>query len=140
MSTELKPELSKKNPYYISRYRFYELRNFCLQYADWKATIRSLDGYKCDAKFIVVEKDQPMLGDSIVERAVITREELENRIRLVEKVAEITEPSLAKWLLKGVTVRSSYDYLKTRHNIPCSRDTYYKLYRKFFCVLDKLRG
>lgn len=28
-----KPELSKKSSFYITKYRYYELKNFCLQYA-----------------------------------------------------------------------------------------------------------
>lgn len=28
-----KPELSLKNPYYLPRHRYYELKHFCLQYA-----------------------------------------------------------------------------------------------------------
>lgn len=35
MSRE-RAELSKKNPYHIPRYRYYELKYFCRQYDDWK--------------------------------------------------------------------------------------------------------
>ena len=34
MSRE-RAELSKKNPYHIPRYRYYELKYFCRQYDDW---------------------------------------------------------------------------------------------------------
>ena len=36
MATVLRPELSKKNKYYIDKHRHYELKHFCLQYPDWK--------------------------------------------------------------------------------------------------------
>lgn len=36
MSTLIRPEISIKNKYWISRHRYYELKHFCLQYTDWK--------------------------------------------------------------------------------------------------------
>ena len=36
MSTVIRAELSKNNPYYISKHRYYELKHFCLQYNEWK--------------------------------------------------------------------------------------------------------
>lgn len=140
MSTKIKPELSKKNPHYISKYRFYELRNHCLQYFEWKAALKAADGYNRRSRFIVVEPNEDMLQDSYVEKAVITREDLQVRIHTIELAAELTDKELAPWILKGVTIPASYEYLSLKLNIPCSRDTYYKRYRKFFCILDKLRG
>ena len=29
-------EVSKKNKYYISKHRYYELKHFCLQYKEWE--------------------------------------------------------------------------------------------------------
>ena len=140
MSTKIKPELSKKNPHYISKHRFYELRNYCLQYYEWKAALRNADGYNCKSRFIVVDPNEDMMKESYVEKAVITREDLQLRIHTIELAADVTDKELAPWILKGVTIPASYDYLSMREGIPCSRDTYYKRYRKFFCVLDKLRG
>ena len=31
MATMIRPELSEKNPYWIERHRYYELKHFCLQ-------------------------------------------------------------------------------------------------------------
>ena len=39
----LKPETSKKNPYYVSKHRMYELIHFCLQYPEWKKTCNGID-------------------------------------------------------------------------------------------------
>lgn len=33
MGTTIRPELSEKNPYWIERHRYYELKHFCLQYS-----------------------------------------------------------------------------------------------------------
>lgn len=138
--SELKSELSEKSPYYISKYRFLELKNYCLQYLDWKAAIRALDGYPVKSKFLVVPSYEDPTKESLVEKAVITREELEFRIHTIQRAAEAADPDLAYWIIKGVTIPASYETLSLKHDIPCGRDTYYRRYRKFFCILDKLRG
>lgn len=38
-------EISKKNPHYISKHRYYELKHFCLQYPEWKHALDILDGW-----------------------------------------------------------------------------------------------
>ena len=40
----MKSELSKRNPYWIEKHRYYELRHFCLQYPIWKSSYNSLYG------------------------------------------------------------------------------------------------
>lgn len=41
---KLKPELSKKNKYWVDKNRYYELKYFCLQYPLWKRAYEELDG------------------------------------------------------------------------------------------------
>lgn len=36
MGTTIRAEVSKNNPYYISKNRYYELKYFCLQYKEFK--------------------------------------------------------------------------------------------------------
>ena len=44
MATKVRPEISEKNPYFIERERYYELKHFCRQYPIWKKAYRALDG------------------------------------------------------------------------------------------------
>lgn len=44
MSTTIRAEVSKKNPYWIEKHRYYELKHFCLQYPIWKQAYLSLSG------------------------------------------------------------------------------------------------
>ena len=37
-------EISKKNPYWIPKHRYFELKHFCLQYPDWKNEYAALLG------------------------------------------------------------------------------------------------
>lgn len=32
MANDIRPEVSQKNPYWIGKHRYYELKHFCLQY------------------------------------------------------------------------------------------------------------
>lgn len=44
MGTTLRAELSEKNPYWMEKHRYYELKHFCLQYPIWKKAYAALDG------------------------------------------------------------------------------------------------
>ena len=45
MATTIRPELSEKNPYWIEKHRYYELKHFCLQYPIWRKAYVSLNGF-----------------------------------------------------------------------------------------------
>mgnify|MGYP002575224840 CR=1 FL=1 len=44
MRNDMRPELSQKNPYWIGKHRYYELKHFCLQSPIWKKARLALDG------------------------------------------------------------------------------------------------
>ena len=58
---------------------------------------------------------------------------------MIEQTAKDTDLGLWDYILKAVTEGVSYDYLKARLDIPCCKDVYYELYRKFFWLLNKAR-
>lgn len=59
---------------------------------------------------------------------------------MIERVANETDEILGPYILLGVTEGYSYDILKARYNIPCCKDVYYELYRRFFWLLSRERG
>ena len=63
-----------------------------------------------------------------------------DRMELVKLVAEETDAVLGTYILQAVTNGISYDCLKARLDIPCCKDVYYDLYRRFFWLLNKERG
>lgn len=138
MSTTIRPELSPKNHYWIERHRYYELKHFCLQYPIWKKHLTILDGYSQGG----------LLSDRLCNAGLFcdtTCQTVEARIQytrwkeLVEHVATETASDLAPYILKAVTEGLSYDILKMQKPVPCCRDTYYELYRRFFWLLSKER-
>ena len=78
--------------------------------------------------------------DDPTSRYAIARAYYADRMNMLERVATMTSPELGDYILKGVTEGISYDILKARLNVPCCKDTYYELYRRFFWLLDIERG
>ena len=139
MSTDLKPELSEKNEYYVEKHRYYELKHFCLQYPIWKKAYVALDGYYSRSLDIIKSSMSNQVSDP-VSKCVEARLFYRERMNIVEEVAKETSEDLYGYILKGVTEGVSYNYLKARLEIPCCRDVYYNLYRRFFWLLNKARN
>lgn len=133
MATKIKPELSKRNKYWISKHRYYELKHFCLQYPEWKEQVKDCARYSGQAAGIVrtdVEWSDPTYtAMHICERA-------KSDIKLVEECCKLACGDLASYILRAVTEGLSYVNLKMMYEIPCCRDVYYELYRRFYYILS----
>lgn len=127
---------SENNKYYISKQRYYELKYFCMQYIEWQKALKEIDIYPR-----IDNGDYVVVGDVAkpVEKIVELRNRYLKNIDMLERVAKETDKELWKFILIGVTEGVAYEYLYSRLEIPCSRDMYYELYRKFFWILDNTR-
>lgn len=135
----IRPELSVKNKYWIDRHRFYELKHFCLQYKYWKKVYAALHDMGTVRATL---KDVPGSNEisDLTATCAIRKTELANRIKMVESAAIEADRELWYYIVKAVTEGLSYTQLKTSFDIPCSRDTYYDRYRRFFWLLNKYRN
>lgn len=138
MGTNIRSELSEKNKYWIPKHRYYELKHFCMQYSLWKKIYNNIDGYaKASAESIgYVEGGEKI---SPTERGLDKRLDSKRKIDMLEGATEKTDPVIGKYILDAVTEGYSYDFLKMTRDIPCSKGTYYELYRRFFWILDSDR-
>lgn len=136
MGTDIRPEITTKSDYWISKHRYYELKHFCLQYIEWKAEYAELDGM--EGGDMIRDSKSTNIGNP-VERVMDRRLYLSDRINLIETAALEAGSELNTYVLKAVTEGLSYDILKARFNIPCCRNVYYDIYRRFFWLLDKAR-
>lgn len=136
MGTIVRPDISKRNKYWISKHRHYELKHFCLQYPTWKR-IYSENPSAAVSKIHCLPA-YSISGDVTAEQAVKRALYLE-QINLVERAAIEADAELHNYILKAVTEGLSYSYLKSKLDIPCGKDLYYDRYRRFFWVLSKLR-
>lgn len=139
MSKNIRPELSKKNKYWIDKNRHYELKYFCLQYPLWKKAYELLDGIHICSYDLTGGSRSNLPGD-LTGDCVEERLRYYERMRAVEQAALNADPYLASYILKAVTEGLSYSYLKSRLEIPCGKDMYYDRYRRFFWLLDKTRS
>lgn len=135
MGNHVRNDISLKNKYRLEKHRYLELRHFCLQYPLWKRQYLSIDGY-----FPVVNGEvKCTMTDSLTEKAAETRVYLKNRMEMVENACKKASPEFYGYLLEAVTKDRSYVYLRQTMGIPCCKDIYYVLYRRFFWILDDMR-
>lgn len=131
----VKPELSKKNKYWIPKHRYYELKHYCLQYPRWKELYARL-GFKLEA-IHEVSKTEP---GNPTEKIAVRRADLKRAMELVERCCRDAFPELDKSLLLGVTEGRSFEQLQASVQIPCGREMYYERYRRFFYILSQRKG
>ena len=138
MATLVRAEISKKNKYWISKHRHYELKHFCLQYPDWKRAYALRSGRSaCLTTLTSSLVNHNHLYSPISDNSMLSN--YARQIELIEKIAIETDPYLYDYILLGVTEGRSYTYLRTMLGMPCGRDMYYDRYRKFFWLLNELR-
>lgn len=139
MATLIRPEISAKNKYYINKHRHYELKHFCLQYPEWKREYAALDDPSIASSAAEKIPSTNIPGDPTATLAMKKVGYLE-KIRLIEKIAIEADDLLWEYILKAVTEGLSFTHLKARLEIPCSKDTYYDRYRRFFWLLSNSRN
>ena len=136
MSTIIRPEVSKKNQYWISKHRFYELKHFCLQYPEWKEELKQIP-VEPSITFDKVGQGHGVSDPTY--NAVLRRENLTDKLKMVEDAARLCSNNLGRYVLIAVILGMSYETLLGRYQIPCCKETYYEAFRKFFWVLSKIR-
>ena len=138
MATKIRAAISRKNRYWIDKHRHYELKHFCLQYPIWKRTYAAIDELSSSLTTIGSIGSSNLPSDPTV-KCVMKKAYYLERISLIEQAAKEADEDLYLYILKAVTEDLSYTYLKARLEIPCSRDTYYDRYRRFFWLLSEAR-
>lgn len=84
MATVIRPEISIKNKYWISKHRHYELKHFCLQYNGWKKAYSYLSNSDISISTIDRLPSGNIPGDPTTKRALL-RAYYSERIDLIEK-------------------------------------------------------
>lgn len=139
MGTVIRPDISRKNIYWIDKHRYYELKHFCLQYPVWKNELNDIyNSVRITSTFKETVSDS--LPKDRVSNIVLTKIDYEEKINIIEKISNKADKDLSYYILKAVTEGLSYTYLKARLEIPCSRGLYYDRYRRFFWLLNKERN
>lgn len=135
MGTDIRPEVSKKNNYWLSKHRYYQLLHWCRQYDEWWA--KKMDCITAINTASVLKPSNEKNNDSIVEKAYEQLESINKKIEIIHTTIKEADPELSDYILFSVTKGVGYTNLKTLKDIPCSKNYFYDKYRKFFWILDK---
>lgn len=138
MGTNIRPNISDKNRYWIEKHRHYELKHFCLQYPIWKKAYLALEGLRNRPADLAIFAKTYSYSDPTA-KCVEAMLDYRTKMELVEQAAIEADPELYIYILRAVTEGLSYSNLKARLEIPCSKDTFYDRYRRFFWLLNKSR-
>jgi hypothetical protein len=138
MATLIRPEVSRKNKYWIDKHRYYELKHFCLQYPIWKKTYAAI--IELSASSPTLERVSSSDISDLTAKCAIRKAYYGDRIKMIEQAAMEADEELYIYILKAVTEGLAYTYLTSQMHIPCSRDTYYDRYRRFFWLLNESRN
>ena len=138
MSTKIRSRISRTKRYWISAHRYYELKHFCLQYNEWYRKHEELANSLAKGISITGLPKGTDIKD-VTGNIAAEMADLATKVVMVEQAAHDADPELATYILAAVTDGRSYTYLQTAMNIPCSKDTYYDRYRRFFWLLSKAR-
>lgn len=132
MGTVIRPEVSKRNQYYISKHRYYELKHYCLQYPEFKKIYNAL----CEDIPGGIIKLEHHDGAVKEDKRIAVRQRYLDQMELIEKCCMLASPVLSAYILKAVTEGKSYNYLIMHDRMPCGKDMYYNAYRKFYYILS----
>ena len=136
-SMKVRPVVSKKNNYHISKHRYYELKHYCLQYDEWIDELRGLnDGVK-SSSVITLEDSQIANNDDPVLDVVTKKSELKEKIDMIINCAKKADKELWSYIVNAVTKDLSFTELKMLYSIPRGKNQYYESYRRFFFILSQ---
>lgn len=140
MSTQIRPEVSKKSTYWIPRHRYYELKHFVMQYPEWQEYVRTTDSmvqsYTQNVKPSNWNPSDPVYDVALKRQRYLQYIDMCNDIAL-----NVDEDLYGGYLIAAICNNYSYEKVLARNPalISCSKDRWYEIYRKFFWMLDKKR-
>lgn len=138
MGTNIRPKISERSKFWISKHRYYELKHFTMQYPEWQKLYRELDGNPSAVQLDRIPASMSGVSDPTA-RIAEARLYFANRIELVERAAKDAAGEYAQQLIKAITEELSYEKLVLFEPIPFCKDTWYTIYREYFWILDKTR-
>lgn len=96
MGTTLRAELSEKNPYWIEKHRYYELKHFCLQYPIWKKMHSALNGFQSSGVNTFSVATVRVLSNPTAKIGTLSKEFPEEYAAMTEKLCEAFENTFVK--------------------------------------------
>ena len=121
---------SKKSKYYLPKETFLTVVHYCKQYPEWEAELKAIEDPR---KAIAYDQDRVQTSNDSDSTSsfAMRRMEISKKKDMVDRVAQSVSGNLWRWLILGVCHDNPYYYL-AQQGIPCGKDVYYLLRRKFY--------
>lgn len=121
--------------YYLPKYTYKTVTNFCLQYQELKDELRALDGWhsgRNDGMPRGSNTSDPTYSDAV------RRVEIAKKIKLIEDTVKECSGYMYPMMIKGVTEETvTYAVLRDLYGLPLSHREYSLLRRKIYYKLSK---
>lgn len=124
--------------YGLSKHEFHMAYSFCMQYPEWKHTLKLLTSSVKSPTLTGMPTAHG--GSDATSSLAAKRISLENKIKIVEEtMREVTapDPILYPYLLEYVTTEGCTYQMMSQKKIPCGRTYFYQLRRKFYCKISE---
>lgn len=131
----MKNEISKKNPYWIPKHRYLELKNWCMQYHEWEEEYNS-------CVYLTSKNPRGEKSSNVSDptsKMAVRMAELKKKMDLVNWICEEVAPNYTITLLVALVNNFSYDDVVMYNPALPSRSEWYKTRRKFFYILSQKR-
>ena len=128
---------SYSGKYVISKSEFLSAKYYALRYKEW---VSEMELVTDTVRAITYDGDmvQGSGTGNPTEQLAIRRAELTHKIRNIEDSAREADEELCKYILIAVTEEDmTFDKLRRMTGIPCGKDLYYHLRRKYYYILAK---
>lgn len=124
--------------YGISKYRYQELKAFCMQYDEKKEKIQyGMKGMRQDG----MPGGGPSTESPVEQQAIDNITYLKD-IRMIEEAAVRANPGIWKYILRSATQGLPYEYVEydsETGKIPMCRKDFYATRKLFYKILDELK-
>ena len=123
--------------YKLSKHEFLNAYHYALRYQEWTDEYKALSD---TVKAVTYENADMPHGEAPqnpTEDAAIKRENLMNKIRLINETVFEADSSIYPYLLKAVTNENVTYAILLAEGIPCGKDYYYDRRRKFYFLLSQ---
>lgn len=139
MSTPIRPEISAKNIYSISKERYYELAHFCRQYGELQKMYAEINSSNVSTSKIASERVVSSQRYSSTEATALSAASIKSRIDIINRALLEVDEYIRESMKICVTEGISFSKINAKTPIPICKDYFYINYRKFFWFLDKFR-
>lgn len=95
MATDIHPEVSPKNKYYISKELYYELKHFCRQYPEWQKAYSTF-APNTTAHYGETVKDSELQRPA--ENMTVFLDHFKSKMDLVDNTLREADPDISKYL------------------------------------------